>query len=45
MTAVNLQAFAADLPDAWRSRVLGQVGPARLKVLRMDALVYWCWMA
>ncbi|PTL79872.1 cupin domain-containing protein [Vitiosangium sp. GDMCC 1.1324] len=40
MTVVNLQAFAAGLPDAWRSRVLGQVGPARIKVLRMDSLAY-----
>ncbi|WNG43552.1 cupin domain-containing protein [Archangium minus] len=40
MMAVNLHAFAASLPEAWRSRVLGQVGPARIKVLRMDALAY-----
>lgn len=34
--AVNLVEEAATLPDAWRSRVLGQTGGANLKVIRMD---------
>lgn len=38
MTSTNLLSEAAALPQAWRSRVLGQVGPAKVKVLRMDAL-------
>jgi len=32
---LNLQ--AAELPEAWRSAVLGRVGAANIKVLRMDA--------
>lgn len=32
---LNLQ--AAELPEAWRSQVLGRVGEANIKVLRMDA--------
>ncbi|HEJ7171806.1 TPA: cupin domain-containing protein [Serratia marcescens] len=32
---LNLQ--AAELPEAWRSTVLGRVGAANIKVLRMDA--------
>ncbi|WP_329562390.1 cupin domain-containing protein [Kitasatospora sp. NBC_01266] len=35
---VNLSDTAAALPQAWRSQLLGQVGTARLKVLRMDEL-------
>ncbi|MDI3148583.1 cupin domain-containing protein [Serratia nevei] len=31
---LNLQ--AAELPEAWRSTVLGRVGAANIKVLRMD---------
>ncbi|MFF1462167.1 cupin domain-containing protein [Streptomyces sp. NPDC058330] len=36
MTPLNLQKTAAGLPEAWRSRVLGRVGTADVKVLRMD---------
>ncbi|MGK5549046.1 cupin domain-containing protein [Streptomyces sp. URMC 127] len=38
MTVINLNDTAAALPDAWRSRVLGHIGPACLKVLRMSEL-------
>ncbi|WP_424893141.1 cupin domain-containing protein [Streptomyces sp. XH2] len=38
MTVINLNDTAAALPHAWRSRVLGHVGPACLKVLRMSEL-------
>lgn len=38
MSLVDLQRTAAGLPHAWRSRVLGEVGSACVKVLRMDAL-------
>ncbi|WP_330335302.1 cupin domain-containing protein [Streptomyces sp. NBC_00536] len=38
MDATNLLDAATDLPDAWSSRVVGQVGTARVKVLRMDGL-------
>lgn len=36
MSLFDLTALAADLPQAWRSSVLGQVGAANIKVLRMD---------
>ena len=38
MTWMNLMSEAAALPQAWRSRVLGRVGQANVKVLRMDAM-------
>ncbi|CAM5584759.1 cupin domain-containing protein [Streptomyces abikoensis] len=38
MTVINLNDTAAALPDAWRSRVLGRVGTACIKVLRMSEL-------
>ncbi|MFG2628578.1 cupin domain-containing protein [Streptomyces sp. NPDC048473] len=38
MSVVNLFRTAAALPDAWRSRPLGEVGTACVKVLRMDEL-------
>ncbi|MGK5627513.1 cupin domain-containing protein [Streptomyces sp. URMC 123] len=38
MSAVDLAATAAGLPEAWSSRRLGMVGPACVKVLRMDGL-------
>jgi len=37
---VELGAFAQALPSAWSSREVGSVGPARLKLLRMDARPY-----
>ncbi|MFG2720698.1 cupin domain-containing protein [Streptomyces sp. NPDC048416] len=38
MSLVNLFDAAAGLPDAWNSHLLGQVGTADVKVLRMDDL-------
>jgi quercetin dioxygenase-like cupin family protein len=32
----NLVEAAASLPHAWRSRILGRVGDANLKIIRMD---------
>ncbi|MDW3686527.1 cupin domain-containing protein [Cupriavidus sp. CV2] len=36
MPLIQFDALAAALPGAWKSTVAGQVGPARIKVLRMD---------
>ncbi|WBP89583.1 cupin domain-containing protein [Kitasatospora cathayae] len=36
MSLVDVKEEAAQLPDAWRSVVLGRVGTAAVKVLRMD---------
>ncbi|MQY09273.1 cupin domain-containing protein [Actinomadura macrotermitis] len=36
MGLVNVFEAAADLPAAWESRLLGRVGTAGVKVLRMD---------
>ncbi|MFI9360822.1 cupin domain-containing protein [Kitasatospora sp. NPDC053057] len=36
MSSVDVREHAAQLPDAWRSVVLGRVGTAAVKVLRMD---------
>lgn len=38
MSPVNLKSAAA--PEAWKSRVLAQVGNANLKVMRMDDAPY-----
>ncbi|MER5304869.1 cupin domain-containing protein [Streptomyces lasiicapitis] len=38
MTVVDLFRTAAGLPEAWSSRVLGEVGTACVKVLRMDEM-------
>ncbi|MFH8369690.1 cupin domain-containing protein [Streptomyces sp. NPDC018031] len=38
MSLIDLGSTAAALPDAWESRVLGRVGSAEVKVLRMDEL-------
>ncbi|CAM5270619.1 hypothetical protein GCM10010329_14070 [Streptomyces spiroverticillatus] len=38
MEAVNLWETSAGLPEAWRSRALGRVGAACVKVLRMDGM-------
>ncbi|RSZ56608.1 cupin domain-containing protein [Massilia atriviolacea] len=40
MPLFDLPSLAGALPAAWQSHVLGQVGPARLKVLRMDEMTY-----
>ncbi|MFH8345201.1 cupin domain-containing protein [Streptomyces sp. NPDC018045] len=36
MKVIDVRETADALPDAWDSRSLGQVGTARVKVLRMD---------
>ncbi|MFF2147092.1 cupin domain-containing protein [Kitasatospora sp. NPDC058190] len=36
MSLVDVKECATQLPDAWRSVVLGLVGTAAVKVLRMD---------
>ncbi|QHC23491.1 cupin domain-containing protein [Streptomyces sp. GS7] len=36
MNVVDLPSTAAELPDAWTSVLLGQVGRTGVKVLRMD---------
>ncbi|MYT33203.1 MULTISPECIES: cupin domain-containing protein [unclassified Streptomyces] len=36
MSLVALRKTAANLPDAWSSRLLGRIGGAGVKVLRMD---------
>ncbi|MEU9866070.1 cupin domain-containing protein [Streptomyces sp. NPDC047971] len=38
MSLINLRNTAAGLPEGWRSLALGQVGPACVKVLRMDEM-------
>ncbi|MFC5474575.1 cupin domain-containing protein [Paraherbaspirillum soli] len=40
MGVIDLKQAASELPSAWRSAVIGQVGAARLKILRMDGLPY-----
>ncbi len=40
MPLLDFAALAQQLPDSWTSTRLGQVGPARIKVLRMDAQAY-----
>ncbi|HET6804079.1 MAG TPA: cupin domain-containing protein [Frateuria sp.] len=37
---VDLGALAGRLPRAWQSLLLGRVGPARLKLVRMDQAPY-----
>lgn len=36
MSLYNLSTEAQELPEAWQSRILGRIGEANLKVLRMD---------
>ena len=36
MPLLDFTAIAGQLPDSWKSKCLGLVGPARIKVLRMD---------
>ncbi|GAA1250996.1 hypothetical protein GCM10009665_47110 [Kitasatospora nipponensis] len=38
MTVIDLLGTTTDLPHSWRSRLLAEVGTARVKVLRMDEL-------
>lgn len=40
MPLLDFAAIAEQLPDSWKSSRLGQVGPARIKVLRMDEQAY-----
>jgi mannose-6-phosphate isomerase-like protein (cupin superfamily) len=40
MPHIDLIQLAATLPAAWSSTVVGAVGPARIKVLRMDQQPY-----
>lgn len=40
MPLLDFTAIAGQLPDSWKSTRLGQVGPARIKVLRMDEQAY-----
>ena len=40
MPLLDFTAIAEQLPEAWKSKRLGQVGPAHIKVLRMDAQAY-----
>ena len=40
MPLLDFTAIAEQLPDTWKSTRLGQVGPARIKVLRMDEQAY-----
>ena len=37
---LDLHALAARLPQAWQSRLLGNVGEARLKLVRMNPAPY-----
>ena len=40
MPLLDFAAIAGHLPGTWKSTRLGQVGPAHIKVLRMDAQAY-----
>jgi mannose-6-phosphate isomerase-like protein (cupin superfamily) len=40
MPLLDFAAIAEQLPESWKSTRLGQVGPARIKVLRMDGQAY-----
>ncbi|WLH91484.1 cupin domain-containing protein [Pseudomonas sp. FP453] len=40
MPLLDFAAIAGHLPGTWKSTRLGQVGPAQIKVLRMDAQPY-----
>lgn len=40
MSLLDPGAIADQLPESWRSTVIGTVGAARIKVLRMDDTAY-----
>jgi mannose-6-phosphate isomerase-like protein (cupin superfamily) len=40
MSLIDFESLAANLPTAWTSSIAGHVGPARIKVLRMDGQAY-----
>jgi len=37
MSLIDFKSVAAAQAVAWKSTIVGEVGPARIKVLRMDA--------
>ena len=39
MSLIGFDSVARELP-AWKSTIVGRVGPARVKVLRMDEMAY-----
>ena len=40
MPLVDFNTLAEDLVTTWKSSIVGEVGPARIKVLRMDEQPY-----
>jgi quercetin dioxygenase-like cupin family protein len=40
MAEIDLITAARDLPEAWRSHIVGRTGNARIKLLRMDASIH-----
>jgi mannose-6-phosphate isomerase-like protein (cupin superfamily) len=40
MALIDFESLAADLPTTWTSSIVGQVGPSRIKVVRMDDQAY-----
>ncbi|WP_321791565.1 cupin domain-containing protein [Burkholderia pyrrocinia] len=40
MSLIDFKSVAAAQAVAWQSTIVGEVGPARIKVLRMDAQPY-----
>jgi len=40
MTFIDFNSLSADTPEAWKSSIVGRVGSANIKVLRMDAQPY-----
>lgn len=40
MPLVDLESIANDLPHAWKSTILGRIGHAQIKVLKMDESAY-----
>lgn len=40
MPLIDFNSLAAAKAEAWRSSIVGEVGPAKIKVLRMDAQPY-----
>ncbi|QIH10502.1 MULTISPECIES: cupin [unclassified Pseudomonas] len=40
MSLLSFELLSRQLPEPWQSKQVGQVGPARIKVLRMDRRPY-----
>ncbi|MGG1946521.1 cupin domain-containing protein [Trinickia sp. NRRL B-1857] len=40
MPLIDFNALAAKKTEAWKSSIVGEVGPAKIKILRMDAQPY-----